>query len=40
LRSYEDLLGLTTGGADGKGHLGYAATTGMAPFGQDVFKRN
>jgi hypothetical protein len=40
LRSYEDLLGLTTGGADGKGHLGYAATTGMAPFGQDVFKKN
>jgi hypothetical protein len=37
LRSYEDLLGLTTGGADGQGHLGYAAATGLAPFGRDVF---
>jgi hypothetical protein len=37
LRSYEDLLGLTTGGADGLGHLGYAAATGLAPFGRDVF---
>ena len=25
LRSYEDLLGLTTGGTDGDGHLGFAA---------------
>ena len=37
LRSYEDLLGLTTGGADGKGHLGFAAASGLAPFGADVF---
>lgn len=37
LRSYEDLLGLTTGGADGKGHLGFAAARGLAPFGADVF---
>ena len=37
LRSYEDLLGLTTGGADGEGHLGYAAANGLAPFGTDVF---
>ncbi len=28
LRSYEDLLGLTTGGTDGAGHLGFAATPG------------
>ena len=37
LRSYEDLLGLTEGGDDGHGHLGFAATAGMLPFGQDVF---
>jgi hypothetical protein len=37
LRSYEDLLGLTTGGADGEGHLGFAAAQGLAPFGPDVF---
>ena len=37
LRSYEDLLGLTTGGADGEGHLGFAAANGLAPFGTDVF---
>ena len=37
LRSYEDLLGLTSGGADGEGHLGYAAAKGLAPFGTDVF---
>jgi phosphatidylinositol-3-phosphatase len=37
LRSYEDLLGLTTGGTDGKGHLGFAAAKGLAPFGTDVF---
>src|SRR6202034_893498 len=28
LRSYEDLLGLTTGGTDGEGHLGFAAAPG------------
>ena len=37
LRSYEDLLGLTTGGNDGHGHLGFAAQSGLAPFGPDVF---
>jgi hypothetical protein len=37
LRSYEDLLGLTTGGTDGEGHLGFAAAKGLAPFGSDVF---
>lgn len=37
LRSYEDLLGLTTGGADGQGHLGFAAAPGLVPFGNDVF---
>lgn len=38
LRSYEDLLGLTTGGADGLGHIGFAAAPGLTPFGQDVFQ--
>ena len=38
LRSYEDLLGLTTGGTDGEGHLGFAATSGLTPFGQDIFQ--
>ena len=37
LRSYEDLLGLRTGGADGHGHLGFAAAPGLTPFGTDVF---
>lgn len=35
LRSYEDLLGVTTGGADNHGHLGFAATA--TSFGTDVF---
>ncbi len=35
LRTYEDLLGVTTGGADGHGHLGYAAQA--IDFGPDVF---
>ncbi len=35
LRTYEDLLGITTGGDDGHGHLGYA--TKATPFGTDVF---
>jgi hypothetical protein len=35
LRTYEDLLGITTGGADGQGHLGFASTA--HPFGSDVF---
>ncbi len=37
LRSYEDLLGLTAGGSDGEGHLGFAASAGLRPFGPDVF---
>jgi phosphatidylinositol-3-phosphatase len=37
LRSYEDLLGITTGGTDGFGHLGYAALPGLKSFGPDVF---
>ena len=37
LRSYEDLLGLRRGGTDGRGHLGFAAAPGLAPFGTDVF---
>jgi hypothetical protein len=36
LRTYEDLLGIQTGGDDGNGHLGFAATA--TPFGLDVFK--
>jgi phosphatidylinositol-3-phosphatase len=39
LRSYEDLLGVTTGGVDGFGHIGFAATTGLRPFGHDVFNK-
>ncbi len=39
LRSYEDLLGLTSGGDDGLGHLGYAAAPDLQPFGADVFNR-
>jgi hypothetical protein len=38
LRSYEDLLGLTSGGTDGDGHLGFAAAPGLTPFGQDIFQ--
>jgi hypothetical protein len=37
LRSLEDVFGITAGGADGKGHLGYAGATGLVPFGRDVF---
>lgn len=40
LRSYEDLLGLTHGGTDGLGHIGFAAAPGLAPFGSDVFNRH
>jgi hypothetical protein len=29
--------GTVSGGLDGKGHLGYAAEPGLAPFGRDVF---
>ncbi|MDT7570003.1 MAG: hypothetical protein QOE05_177 [Actinomycetota bacterium] len=39
LRSYEDLLGIRTGGTDGKGHLGYAARDGIVTFGRDIFTR-
>jgi hypothetical protein len=39
LRSYEDILGIRRGGDDGLGHLGYAARTGLKPFGKDVFSR-
>jgi phosphatidylinositol-3-phosphatase len=38
LRSYEDLLGLTSGGTDGYGHIGFAAAAGVTPFGQDIFQ--
>jgi phosphatidylinositol-3-phosphatase len=37
LRSFEDMLGITTGGTDGFGHLGLAGKPGLAPFGKDVF---
>ena len=40
LRSYEDILGLTSGGSDGLGHLGFAAAPGLTPFGPDVFNRH
>jgi len=35
LRTFEDLLGIRWGGADGRGHLGFAATA--SDFGPDVF---
>jgi hypothetical protein len=37
LRTYEDILGLTTGGTDGEGHLGFAAAKGLTPFDTDLF---
>jgi hypothetical protein len=37
LRTFEDLLGIRSGGADGHGHLGFAATA--SGFGPDVFNR-
>lgn len=37
LRSLEDLFGIKTGGSDGKGHLGFAGASGLAPFGSDLF---
>lgn len=37
LRSMEDLFGITTGGTDGRGHLGYAGMDGLRPFGPDVY---
>ena len=35
LRTFEDLVGIKSGGADGYGHLGFAATA--SDFGADVF---
>jgi|ThiBio_1000_plan_1041568.scaffolds.fasta_scaffold00488_15 hypothetical protein len=37
LRSMEDLYGISKGGTDGQGHLGYAAADGLRPFGPDVY---
>ncbi len=39
LRTMEDLfsVGRHSPGLDGKGHIGYAAQPGLAPFGPDVF---
>jgi Phosphoesterase family len=39
LRTMEDLFSVASAspGLDGKGHLGYAAQPGLAPFGTDVF---
>jgi len=37
LRTMEDVFGITDGGTDGHGHLGYAAQQGLRPFGDDVF---
>ena len=37
LRSMEDLFGITSGGTDGKGHLGYAGMDGLRTFGKDVY---
>jgi hypothetical protein len=39
LRSLEDIFGIKTGGTDGAGHLGFAAATGLQPFGHDLFKK-
>ena len=39
LRTLEDLFGLSTGGFDGKGHLGYAGAADQKAFGSDVFNR-
>ena len=29
--------GTVSGGLDGRGHLGFAAQAGLAPFGPDIF---
>jgi photosystem II stability/assembly factor-like uncharacterized protein len=43
LRSLEDLFGIDSGGTDGHGHLGFAASTadypGPGSFGHDVYSR-
>jgi phosphatidylinositol-3-phosphatase len=39
LRSLEDMFGITTGGSDGLGHLGYAGAKGLKPFGSDVYSK-
>jgi hypothetical protein len=39
LRSLEDIFGITKGGTDGHGHLGYAAAAGLRPFGHDLFSK-
>lgn len=40
LRSMEDLYGVTEGGSDGQGHLGYAGADGLRPFGADVYNNH
>jgi hypothetical protein len=37
LRSTEDLFGLTSGGTDDRGHIGFAGADGLRAFGPDVF---
>ncbi|HET7529410.1 MAG TPA: alkaline phosphatase family protein [Mycobacteriales bacterium] len=37
LRTFEDLFGISDGGSDGKGHLGFAGADGVTSFGPDVF---
>ena len=37
LRSLEDIFGITSGGSDSKGHLGFAGAAGLRAFGRDVF---
>jgi hypothetical protein len=37
LRSIEDIFGLTSGGVNNTGYLGFASQPGLAPFGSDVF---
>jgi len=39
LRTLENLFGVHKGGADGKGHLGFAGATGLKAFGSDVFNK-
>ena len=39
LRSLEDIFAIRSGGTDRHGHLGYAAASGLRPFGHDLFSR-